>query len=113
MGLFSKRTSGYVNETPNADYNNALTRRFTGPALKGEYIWRVTYRVKGDGKKGFERPNMIRVLATNQSQAEAAVRAYMLLVYNREVTVDSAYNAGQAAEISHWWYRDSMRNQNG
>jgi len=113
MGIFGSRSSGYVNDTPDAEYNNALTRRFTGPAMQGEYLWRVTYRVKGDGKRGNERPVMIRVLATNQSQAEAAVRAYMLMVYNKEVYVDSAYNAGQAASLSHWWYRDAQREQNG
>ena len=113
MGLFSRRGNMYVNETPDPAYDNALTRRFTGPAEPGEYLWRVTYRVKGDGKRGNERPQMIRVLAKNQEQAEEAVRAYMFMVYDKQVIVDSTYNAGQASYQDHFWYRSQARRTNG
>ena len=92
---------------PELEDNAELLRRFNGPAKKGEYLWRVTYRIKGQGKKGRERPNVARVLAVGQIEAEEAVKYYMLHFKGVDATIDSAYNAGQASYYAHWWFRDA------
>jgi hypothetical protein len=92
--------------SPELEAQNELARRVNGPPRKGEYIWRVSYRVKEPGHERYQPPQVMKILARTQTEAKDATRVYFLHMKGQEVVADSAYNGGQASSYAHWWWKE-------